>query len=304
MKTKKTLLVAGLLIPTCLFIVSCSQSHTEQAANELHFDLREISELTISYDEEPLTFFRSDTGELIIKEYMTESKERYYADVKQGNGSIQISEGGKPFFRGGFSRYVEVYMPEEYHGSLSVTSTDGKIDLSGVDLALASLRIDSTAGTVLLDSADAADIHLSTTSGTLDLGSITGKQIRLETTSGLIACTKLNGAVTYTSTSGDIDVKSAVGSGTYRANNSGKLKVAYSKVTGDLSFFNKNDSIDLTLPPDLAFEFEATTKNGTVTTSFQECTSIEGQTARGTVGDAPAVTVKTETKNGNIQVTQ
>lgn len=77
--------------------------------------------------------------------------------------------------------------------------------------------------------------------------------------------------VIYTSTSGDIDVKSVTGSRSYRANNFGKLKVAYTKVAGHLSFFNKNDSIELTLPKDLEFEFEATTKNSSGTTSESIC---------------------------------
>ena len=111
---------------------------------------------------------------------------------------------------------------------------------------------------------------------------------------------ELNGAVTYTSTSGDIVVKSAVGSGSYRSNNSGNLKVTYTEVTGDLSFFNKNGGIELTLPQDLEFEFEATTKNGSVSTSFQGSISIDGRTTRGTVGNTPTATVKTETNNGNI----
>lgn len=302
MKRKITI---GLLAAACLStLAGCSQSHPAQAANELRFDLDAISEVTISYDEEPITFFQSESSELVVKEYMTDNKERYYADVKQDNNSVHISEGGKPFFKGDFSRYIEVYLPEKYQENLTVTTTDGDIDISDMDLKLSSIRIDSTSGTVRLDSADASEIHLSSTSGTLNLGNITGEQIRLETTSGTIKCEELRGAVTYTSTSGDIDVKSAVGSGTYKANNSGILKVVYSEVTGDLSLFNKNDNIDLTLPQDLEFEFEATTKNGSVSTSFQECISIDGRTTHGTVGSSPTVTVKTETNNGNIKVTQ
>ncbi len=78
----------------------------------------------------------------------------------------------------------------------------------------------------------------------------------------------------------------------------------FTEVTGDLSFFNKNDDINLTLPADLEFEFEATTKNGSVSTTFQECISVDGRTLRGTIGNNPMVTVKTETNNGNIEVTQ
>lgn len=297
--------INSLLMATCLFVLSgCSHATPTQAANELHFNLNSISDITISYDEEAVTFFQSDNDELVIKEYMTENKSRYYADVKQDSGSIQISEGGKPFLKSNFIRYIEVYFPEEYRGNLTVTTTDGNIDMTEAPLDLNSLRVDSTAGTVQLNNANASIIHLSSTSGKLDLGNITGEQIRLDTTSGKVTCENLVGNVAYTSTSGDIDVKSAVGSGNYRANNSGKLKVVYTDVTGNLSFFNKNDSIELTLPPDLEFEFEATTKNGSVSTSFQESISIDGRTTRGTVGNSPTVTVKTETNNGNIEVTQ
>ena len=71
-----------------------------------------------------------------------------------------------------------------------------------------------------------------------------------------------------------------------------------------MSFYNKNDDIKLTLPTELEFEFEATTKNGSVSTTFQECISIDGKTTRGTVGNNPTVTVKAETNNGNIEVSQ
>ena len=78
----------------------------------------------------------------------------------------------------------------------------------------------------------------------------------------------------------------------------------YTEVTGDLSFYNKNDSIHVTLPADLEFEFEATAKNGSISTTFQENVSIEGRTTSGTVGEHPTVTVKVETNNGNIEVEQ
>ena len=302
---KKTIIINGLLMTACLFTLSgCSHSTPAQVANELRFNLNSISDVTISYDEEAVTFFESENDELIIKEYMTENKSRYYADVKQDSTSIHISEGGKPFFKSNFTRHIEVYFPKQYQGSLTVTTTDGDIDISDVALVVNSLRIESTAGTVQLRNANASIVHLSSTSGKLDLGNITGEQIKLDTTSGKVTCIELNGAVAYTSTSGDIDVKSAVGSGSYRANNSGNLNVTYTEVTGDLSFFNKNDSIELTLPQDLEFAFEATTKNGSVSTSFQECISVDGRTSRGTVGSNPTVTVKVETNNGNIEVSQ
>lgn len=84
---------------TFLFaVIGCTHSSNLQMANEIHFSLDRISNVTISYDEEQIKFFKADIDELIIKEYMTENKISYYADVKKNSDSIHISEGGKPFF--------------------------------------------------------------------------------------------------------------------------------------------------------------------------------------------------------------
>lgn len=303
MKTKK---IIRILLTACFLcsLTGCSHSQNAEIANELHFSLEGISEVAVSYDEEPVTFYSAESNELVIKEYMTKNRKSFYAHVKQNDDSIHISEGGKPFFKSGFSRRIEVYLPASYRETLTVTTTDGNIDLTNVELQLSRLRIDSTAGTVDIKSAAASGIHLSTTSGLLNLGSLEAKDIRLDTTSGSVICDRLAGKVEYTSTSGNADIKSAVGSGSYKANNSGSLDVEYTEVTGDLYFFNKNDDIDLTLPEDLSFEFEAETKNGSVSTTFQECITVDGRITRGAVGADPVVSVRLETNNGNIEVTQ
>lgn len=303
MKTKKCICIF-LTVFFLLTLSGCSRSQSPEMANELHFSLAGISDVTISYDEEPITFYPAEGDELVIKEYMTEYKSSYYAYVKQNDDSIHISEGGKPFFKSGFSRRIEVYLPSSYMETLTVTTTDGDMDFTNIELQLSKLHIDTTAGTVHIESAAASSIHLSTTSGTLNLDSIEADSIRIETTSGNITCDELLGNVEYTSTSGNADIKSAAGSGSYKANNSGSLDVNYVEVTGDLYFFNKNDNINLTLPEKVSFEFEATTKNGSVFTTFQDCTTVDGRTTHGIVGTNPTVSVKAETKNGNIEVTQ
>lgn len=297
--------IHSLVITLCLLaLAGCSSTQTPQQANELRFSLDGITALTISYDEENITFLEGEDNALVIKEYMTENKSSYYAKVSETSSSIQISEGDKPLLGGGFTRYVEVYLPANYSQSLTVTSTNGNVDFSGMDLSLSLLRVDNTSGKVTITNAEASEIYLSSTSGTLDLGAIEAAQIRLDTTSGTVRCDELDGSVAYTSTSGDIEVQSATGSGSYRASNSGQLVVVYTEVSGDLSFYNKNDDITLTLPADLAFTFEATTKNGSVSTNFSGSLAASGRTTSGVVGSNPTVTVKVETNDGNIVVEQ
>ena len=290
-----------------LFLVllsGCSHRGEPQPVNELRFSLNGISDVTISYDEERITFFEAESDELVLREYMTENKAAYHAKVDQRGEYLHISEGGKPVFKESFNRYIEVYLPASYQGNLTVTTTDGNIDLSEVPLELSTLCVDSTSGRVEISQVSADSIKLSSTSGTIDIGQLNAKRIQLETTSGSISCDSVEGYVVYSSTSGDLEIKSAAGSGTYKANNSGELNVTYTMVDNDLYLFNKNDTVNLTLPADLEFRFTATTKNGSVSTTFPESISINGQITSGSVGLHPTVTIEVETRNGDIQVTQ
>ncbi len=272
----------GMAAAFLLLLAGCGGRGQVQAETQ-RFSLDGVSELVIAYDEEAVTLFRGEGEELVIREYMTKNKERYHAKVSRRGDSLHISEGGKPFFHAGFSRYVEVYLPASFHQELTVITTNGTINLTEVDLELERLRVESTAGTVRI-------------------GSVTAGDIRLSTTSGGVTCAMLNGKVSFVTTSGSADIRAAVGSGSYTSTNSGRLSVAYTRVTGDLSLYGKNGDVILSLPEELDFTFEAATKNGSISTAFRPYLSENGKTVSGTVGEWPGVRITVETKNGDIQV--
>lgn len=302
MKLKKQTTLFSIYILLLSILAGCGQIQSPKMVNEMSFSLDGIKEVTISYDNEDITFFESKNDKLIVKEYMSKYKESYHAKVFEKNDQIQISEGGKPFLKGSFNRYIEVYLPVSYTQDLKVTTTNGDINIEDIALNLHSIRIDCTSGTVKIKEANASNISLSSTSGKFELESIAADKVRIDTTQGNVICNKVDGNVTYKSTSGNAEFKSAIGSGTFKANNSGKLKVNYIEVTGDISLYNKNDSIELSIPQTLDFYFEATTKNGSLSIDFKDDISINENTARGTVGENPDVSVKVESKNGDIKV--
>ena len=89
LKTKK-LLLCSLTIIALLGMNGCTASKSSGVANELTFSLNGITKLEISYDEEKVTFFTSDSDTLTVKEYMTVNNSRYYAKVDQRDGYIHI----------------------------------------------------------------------------------------------------------------------------------------------------------------------------------------------------------------------
>lgn len=301
MKCKK--IIYGGLLSMAILLGGCSSNSNCSMVNQISFDLNDISEISISYDEENISFFESDEDELLIQEYMSDDKESYYAKVNQKDDSISISEGGKPFFSGDFNRYIKVYLPSDYKNYLKVTTTDGEIDFSEICIQVNSLYAESTSGKITINESTAENIHLATTSGKINCDTVSAEDIKVTSTSGNVKFKELNGKVNYTSTSGSLTVDSAKGcGGSYKAENSGKLKVNYDELNGDLYMFNKNDSIDLKLPEDLSFEFEATTKNGSVHTSFDDSIKKEDRTAKGEIGNNPSLKIELETRNGDINV--
>lgn len=298
---KKRVFFVGMLFMASM-LSGCSDNSSCSMVNQITFDLDNVTEIMIAYDEENITFYESDNGELRIEEYMNADRKNFYAEVSEKNNSIHISEGGKPFFSGDFERYVKVYLPSEYKSSLNVSTTTGEIDFSGILIQVNSLYAESTSGRVIINDADTTDIRLITTNGEINCFSIESDKININSTSGNVHIQTLNGKVSYTSTHGLLTVECAKGSGSYKTENSGELKVNYDELSGDLYMFNKNGEIDLKLPENLSFEFKATAKNGSLDISFDDEVSTNEHTAKGTIGSEPSVKIELETQNGNIKV--
>lgn len=266
-----------------LIFTNYSYSQNLPLVNQIKLPINKITNINISYDDEDITFYNSDKSELVVKEYMSKDNKSFYANVKLTENSIHITEGDKPVSKKAFNRQIEIYLPSTYTNSLTVSTTNGNINLQNSSLLLETLHVNSTSGNININKVNASKIILTTTSGTIN-------------------CNEIIGYVDYKGTHGNLFVKSAKGSGSYKAENSGILNVNYLEVIDNLFFSNKNNDINLTLPKNLIFTFEATTKNGIISTSFQENLVIDNKTLKGNIGHNPSLIIKLESNNGNIFV--
>ncbi|MHB8063434.1 MAG: hypothetical protein ACYDG2_12500, partial [Ruminiclostridium sp.] len=60
----------------------------------------------------------------------------------------------------------------------------------------------------------------------------------------------------------------------------------------------------ITLPNQLDFRFSATTKDGSIETSFDDQLSVTDNTAAGIIGMPSDVIIELETRNGDIRVSR
>lgn len=286
----KKLTVTFIAVVCIALLSGCSGGSNTSMTNELTFDTTSLKEITIAYDDENITVFNGNDSNIIIREYMNKDKKSYHAKVKEDSTSIYISEGGKPAFKYGFIRYIEIYLPMNYKATLNMGTTNGEIDCSKADIDVGGFNINTTSGTIKLNNVSSKMVSLNTTSGSLYADNIISDNINIRNTSGNAVFDKLNGFVDYRGTSADLTITDAVGSGKYIFDNSGDMQITYSEVTGDLSLYNKNDNVNLKIPQDFEFDMQIKNKNGK--TSAPQGTS----TAK--------IKIKVETVNGDINITQ
>lgn len=268
----------------------CTDISIPKLENELTFELNDITEISINYDDEDITFYESPNNDLIIKEYMSKNKKKYYAKVSNNNNKIHISEGTKPIFKGDFYRYIEVYLPHSYKKTLAVSTTNGKIDFSNIDINLNKFAANTTSGSVNIKNISSSIAILTTTSGEFNAENIVADNVKIETTSGNFDCKRLEGNVNYVTTSGSVNITSAYGYGQYKANNSGDINITYIDITDNLYLYNKNDDINLTIPSNLKYNIQCKSKNGNVSTPTNSSES--------------SIKITAESVNGNINIKQ
>ena len=61
-------IIPFLVVLFLVLLSGCSHRREPQPVNELRFSLNGISDVTISYDEERITFFEAESDELVLRE--------------------------------------------------------------------------------------------------------------------------------------------------------------------------------------------------------------------------------------------
>ena len=284
-------------------LAGCGGQKAPDLVNTLTFTVGDFETLRLDYDAEDIQILEAGDSKVTVKEYMNEDKKRYYARTSIKNGELFITEGDRPR-RSSFQSYIELYLPQDYTGSIALHTTSGTIHS---DMALnlsGDLSVDTTSGIVEVSNATAPKIKATSTNGQLRLETINADRINIETTNAATSMNRINGMIHYQSKGGQLTASDLSGSGTFQASGDGSIDISFGDVIGDISAYSKNGTLTVMLPENLSFKFSATTKEGSINTSFADQLAVTDNTAAGTIGASPDATVKLETRNGNIKVSR
>lgn len=317
MKKIYLLCVSGFL----LFIVAgCGKSAEPELVNTVEIK-QAVDQIKMDYDADDLQVKYHDQPSIILKEYMNEDKEKYYAEIDTNQKSLEITEGKRPR-RASFKANIELILPESYDQSLTLHTTSGGIDLPETKKEFDTISLDTTSGNVQFANSAAKFIKLTTTSGKLEANKITvtndvivkstsgtvelkdveAENYQFETTSAKTNLENLTGKMSYTTTSGNLTSTDLIGGGKFQATGGGDIQLLFEKVTQDISVDTKNGKINLDLPTKTTYQIKSQTKNGSIESDpVFKLKGSQQEKKNESVADSDYV-IKIATKNGNIDL--
>lgn len=285
------------------FLSGCGEQKAPALVNTLTFNMGDFERLRLDYDADDIHVLQSDTDRVIVKEYMNKDKKSYYARTSMRNGERLITEGNRPK-HSHFKSYIELYIPQKYTDSLTLHSTSGTIK-SEITLNLSGdFSVDTTSGVVEASNVTASHVKGTSTNGSLSFENMDAGDIDIQTTNATTVMNQASGAIRYQTKGGKLTASSLHGSGSFNASGEGVMDISFAGVTGNISAYSKNGALAVTLPSSLAFHFSATTKEGSIDTSFADQLAVKDHTAAGTVGASPEITVELKTQNGDIKASR
>jgi DUF4097 and DUF4098 domain-containing protein YvlB len=215
-----------------LFLLSAGGGYGQEdlpLVNTRTVSLEGVDSLSISYGSDDFVLRKSDSGDLVIREYMERDRPRYYAEVTRSGDTVQIRRGRRPLTPWLRRARAEIYLPPAFRGNFRLVNSSGNIrgETDILDCKTIDIYVDSGSAFLGRLSAETVSVRVSSgdldiraleggsfvsvSSGTLRIGEMTGPEHRLKDSSGRVRIGLLRGGSSVETNSGRIAVERAQG---------------------------------------------------------------------------------------------
>lgn len=273
-----------------------------------------VSQIRIDWGLGDIILTQSEDRAFHILQKAEEYEDMIYFSAQQTGDTLDISSEKSvrwwDFFLGNARLSdLEIQVPQEYEGMLSIDTKNGTIKTEGIktnSLAIDSgtgdiefsgkaqnVQLTSTSGDIEIKSADIAEqMSLQTSSGDIELYQGEIGQLTAQSASGDLEIAQLTAhRAQITTTSGDVEMSGAAAQ--LQANStSGELEITLNAQPEALSFKTTSGDIELHLPEDSVFTLAFDTGSGELKNDFA---------GRNPGQEAPAYTIQTSSGDCRIQ---
>ena len=256
----------------------------QDADNRLEMDITSVKNLQIGYHAETIYLRRSPDDRFIVEEYIGGlSGSEYYAKVTANRIKTTIRYGRREEVNR--NTYVEVFLPESWHGELQLSSQYGDI-ISDEDWSFDRFAAETMEGSIALKS-------------------ITAPRIRMSCPVGSIRFDRAEGFVDLHSVSGSI-IAGAIAGGAKLETSGGPITAAFTALNNIVECNTLNGPVDLVLPKNTGINMDGISKTGTITSEIEGLTVQtkpgNKQCITGIIGEKPFQNVRISTINGNVHL--
>lgn len=258
------------------------QKSQQTADNILTMDISTVRNLQLGYHAETIYLYKSEDDSFVLKEYIGGlSGSEYYAKVTANRIKTTIRYGRREEVNR--ATYVEVFLPENWHGELQLSSQYGNI-LTEEDWVFERFAAESMEGCIALKS-------------------ITAPRIRMSCPVGSIQFEKAEGFADLHSVSGSILADSIVG-GAKLETSSGSIFASFPSLNNIVECSSLNGQITLIFSKGTGIKMDGISKTGTIISEIEQLTVQtkpgNKQCISGIIGEKPFQNVRISSINGNI----
>ena len=245
-------------------------------------DISSTKTLQIGYQAETLFLHKASDDQLTIKEYINGLQgSEYYAKVTSNPFKTTIRYGRRETVN--LSTCVEIFLPESFHGELSLSSQYGSITTDS------DWEVERFAA--------------ETTEGTISLHTITAPRIRLVSSVSPIYIEKAIGFTDIHSVSGSI-IADMLEGGAKLATSSAPIRASFGSLNNIVKCETLNGNIRLSLPDGYGMKVDGISKRGEIFSSIDglslKTKPGNVQNITGVLGEKPFQNVRVSTINGSI----
>jgi len=248
--------------------------------------------LSILYNSDNIVLLESNDNNLVLKEYMTRNKVKYYAEIETSEYSITMHNGKRPWL---IRTRIEVYIPKIFTNNLSVNLRSGNITINNISPR--DIFVEVSSGNIKLINCQ-GNLIIANRSGNVEVGNFMGEgQINVK--SGNITLNNCKGKLNITNKSGIIESNSFIGEGFFNVN-SGNINFTVNDILGNISLFSSSGNINFLMEDNISFILDAEVRSGNI--RAPNIGRIVNAKVQHNIGIDPIYTLLAKCGSGNINI--
>ena len=258
---------------------SSGSNPTANLINTQEWAASSVSKIHLDYYFDEILLLPSSNSNIVLKEYLSQEGSQYQASISNSGGTVKVTQGQRPSGVT-YSSKIELYVPDNYNGTVQLDVADGSIAICGA----------LTINTMILN-LDESKVQVDKLTATIKL------TVKLDY--GAVYLTDCKGNVDVTVYDGSIIVANSNIGGFIKATDYNVMNIELSGIYSNLNINNKEGTVHLALPTDDSFKIDAavTDRYGTLSNTFSNTFIQSGNTLTDSWGSNPSKTVTVSTSD-------